>query len=326
MAKSFLVTAAMALGLIFPAGAEAKQTWTCNIFPGPKHFVNKDIKPWGKEVGEVTKGEIAVKFLPTSAAPPPKQVDGVAAGTFDCAFVFNAFTAKRAVGPLFGILPFLNAGNGEQGSVAYQRTWSKHFAAKNEFADDGIVVLSMFQFPGVHFFTARDTPINSIADLKNQKVWALKTAGLSFVSAPFDEEVEITGEFKLALWAASSYDDMDLHVFVHNIHPDGAAEEIAKGWLKASLRKLDPEKSAESRPYYTFDEFQKLTPGEPTYMEVEIMPSGNIFQEGSRLKVQVSGKAPGFLSDWHRRPRGQHTLYFGGDHASYLLAPIVPKK
>ena len=154
----------------------------------------------------------------------------------------------------------------------------------------------------------------------------LKTAGLSFVSAPFDEEVEITGEFKLALWAASSYDDMDLHVFVHNIHPDGAAEEIAKGWLKASLRKLDPEKSAESRPYYTFDEFQKLTPGEPTYMEVEIMPSGNIFQEGSRLKVQVSGKAPGFLSDWHRRPRGQHTLYFGGDHASYLLAPIVPKK
>ena len=200
MAKSFLVTAAMALGLIFPAGAEAKQTWTCNIFPGPKHFVNKDIKPWGKEVGEVTKGEIAVKFLPTSAAPPPKQVDGVAAGTFDCAFVFNAFTAKRAVGPLFGILPFLNAGNGEQGSVAYQRTWSKHFAAKNEFADDGIVVLSMFQFPGVHFFTARDTPINSIADLKNQKVWALagtssktmKAAGVSHVSGPAARMAEFT--------------------------------------------------------------------------------------------------------------------------------------
>ena len=84
--------------------------------------------------------------------------------------------------------------------------------------------------------------------------------------------------------------------------------------------------STPSRPYQSFTETQKLTPGEPTYMEVEIMPSGNIFQKGSRLKVQVSGKAPGFLSDWHRRPRGQHTLHFGGDHASYLLVPFVPLK
>ena len=59
----------------------------------------------------------------------------------------------------------------------------------------------------------------------------LKTAGLSFVSEPFDQEVEITGEFKLVLWAASSYDDMDLHIFVHNIHPDGTSEEVAKGFM-----------------------------------------------------------------------------------------------
>ena len=201
MLKWKITAAGMGAAILFSASpVHAAQNWTCNVFTGPKHFINKALKPWGKNVGKATKGEVNVKFLPVSAAPPPKQLDGIAAGTYDCAFIFHAFTRKRAVGPQFGILPFLSKGNGEQGSIAFWRTWNKHFGPKNEFADDSVKILSMFQFPGVHFWTSKDKPINSVADMKSQKMWALagtssrtmKSAGVSHVSGPAARMAEFT--------------------------------------------------------------------------------------------------------------------------------------
>lgn len=154
----------------------------------------------------------------------------------------------------------------------------------------------------------------------------LQTAGIAFVSAPLAEEMELTGETNLILWATSSYDDMDLHIFLHVIYPDGSSEVAAKGWLKASQRRLDKKRSTPSRPYLTHGYMDKLTPGEIARMEVEIWPTSIILSEGSRLKLQVSGRAPGFLSDWHRRPRGTHTIHFGGDTPSHVLIPVVPAK
>ncbi|MDA0240791.1 MAG: TRAP transporter substrate-binding protein DctP [Proteobacteria bacterium] len=198
-----LTAAGIATGAMMALTAmpsHAATTWTCNIFSGPKHFINVDTKIWGKDVAEVTKGEVNARFLPANAAPPPKQIDAITAGTFDCALIFHGFTAKRAVGPQFAILPFLNAGNAEAGGVAFWRTWQKHFAAKKEFEKKGIKILSQYQFPGVHFFTSEPEPINSLADMKGMKMWALagtssrtmKEAGVNHVSGPAARMAEFT--------------------------------------------------------------------------------------------------------------------------------------
>lgn len=197
---------AVAIGTVILVSAstqsvQAGDRWTCNVFTGPKHYVNKALKPWGKAVQKSTNGELKINFLPSSAAPPPKQIDGIAGGTFDCAFIFHAFTAKRAVGPAFGILPFISSAKTTvQSSVAYHRTWAKHFEAKQEFKDDGIKILGMYQFPGVHFWTSKVKPLNSMADLKSMKMWALagtssktlKAAGINHVSGPAARMAEFT--------------------------------------------------------------------------------------------------------------------------------------
>lgn len=199
-----VIAASVGFGAILSASTQTTQAaekWTCNIFTGPKHYVNKALKPWRKAVQKSTNGELKINYLPSSAAPPPKQIDGIAAGTFDCAFIFVAFTAKRAVGPGFGILPFLSgAKNTVQSSVAYHRTWAKHFEGKGEFKDDGVKVLGMYQFPGVHFATSKDKPINSMSDLKSMKMWALagtssktlKAAGINHVAGPAARMAEFT--------------------------------------------------------------------------------------------------------------------------------------
>ena len=180
--------------------SHAAATWTCNIFPGPKHFINIDTKIWGKDVARVTNGEVKPKFLPASAAPPPKQLNAISAGTFDCALIYVAFASRQALGPQYATLPFLNAGSAEAGSVAYWRTWKKHFAAKKEFESKGIKILSLYQFVGIHYFTSKDKPINSLADMKSMKMWALagttsrtlKAAGVSHVSGPAARMAEFT--------------------------------------------------------------------------------------------------------------------------------------
>lgn len=45
---------------------------------------------------------------------------------------------------------------------------------------------------------------------------------------------------------------------------------ISQGWLRASLRKADEKLSTEYKPYYTFDEVQKLIPGKVYPLDIEI--------------------------------------------------------
>ena len=193
MLNRTIFSAALAAGLVLAADAQAKEKWIFNIFVGPKHLVNHPLKKeWAPDVMAATKGEVEITFLPTSAAPPPKQIDGVASGQFDGAFIFHGFTAKRAIGTRLGILPFLASGKGEALSVAYWRTYEKFFADKREYDDDGIQILSVFQFTGGNFYSGTDKPILSIADMKARKMWVLagtpsqtlKGVGVKHVSGP----------------------------------------------------------------------------------------------------------------------------------------------
>jgi predicted acyl esterase len=130
---------------------------------------------------------------------------------------------------------------------------------------------------------------------------------------------------------------------------------IAQGWLRASHRKLDPQLSTEYRPYHTHDTFQPLEPGEVYELDVEIWPTSVIVPPGYRIALTVKGKeyiwsgyealdelGNGFELTTVRtganmrhnvpwdRPisvfGGKTTLYAGGNRATHLVIPIIPKK
>ncbi len=186
-----LFATALAVGMLASSAANAQVKILVNIFVGPAHFIHAPYKAWGVEVGKVTGGRVTVEFLPASAAPPPKQIDGALAGNYDGAFMFNGFNGKRAPFTQMLLLPFVMEGNAEAGSVATWRTYEKYFNHLGQFEKVGITPLSYFQFPGGHFFSAGD-PILSIADLKSRKMWALagtatrvlKLAGVDHVAGP----------------------------------------------------------------------------------------------------------------------------------------------
>jgi predicted acyl esterase len=170
--------------------------------------------------------------------------------------------------------------------------------------------------------------------------------GVSFSTAPFEHESEMTGFIIARLWIASSTTDMDIFATLHAIDPGGkelvfvGAHEmtcLAKGWLRASHRKLDPARSLPYRVFHAHDEVQKLTPGELCAVDVEIWPSCFVFLPGWRLLLKIQGRdfeyaTPGRMLHNHpqdRDPRefgGTCTIATGGGHDSYLLLPIIPPK
>jgi predicted acyl esterase len=74
---------------------------------------------------------------------------------------------------------------------------------------------------------------------------------------------------------------------------------LSKGWLRASMRKLDPVLSTPYRPYHTHDEIQPLTPGQTYQLDIEIWPTSVVLPRGYRVALTVQGtdwKFPGVVN------------------------------
>ena len=166
--------------------------------------------------------------------------------------------------------------------------------------------------------------------------------GISFVTPPLEHDTEVTGPIVLKLWVSSSSEDMDIFATIRNIDTEGKdvceigqqEDEIAcvtKGWLRASHRKLDQEKSTPHRPYHAHDEHQWLKPDEVVECDVEIWPTSMVFRKGHKIRLDigpVDGIASLYFSHFHAdyNQGALNSVYSGGDKESYLLLPVIPPK
>jgi putative CocE/NonD family hydrolase len=166
-------------------------------------------------------------------------------------------------------------------------------------------------------------------------------SGVSFETEPLNEDTEVTGPVVLVLWVSSSSEDMDVFATLRNIAPDGSdvfelgqqgqPVPVAKGWLRASHRKLDPKQSLPYRPFHAHTERARLGPGEVVRLNVEIWPTSMVFRKGHRVRIDVQprdgiGSAP--YTHYHAdyNVGADNTVYTGGTRASYLLLPVIPRR
>jgi predicted acyl esterase len=169
---------------------------------------------------------------------------------------------------------------------------------------------------------------------------SLPRMGISFETEPMAAAMEVTGPVVLVLWVSSTTADMDVFVTLRNIDPNGkdVFEEgqqqqpvsVAKGWLRASHRKLDAKRSLPHRPYHAHDERQWLRNGEVVQLEIEIWPTCMVFAKGHRIRLDIQprdgiGAAPytHYSADYNS---GTNTVYAGGTRASHLLLPVIPAR
>ncbi|HEX8123085.1 MAG TPA: CocE/NonD family hydrolase [Solirubrobacteraceae bacterium] len=160
--------------------------------------------------------------------------------------------------------------------------------------------------------------------------WAPVAAGkgLGFVTAPLDRDVVIAGPSSVDLYLRSSARDTDLQATLSEVRPDGAETYVQSGWLRASQRKLDRERSTaiDPRPTHLARDARPVPQEGYTIVRVPVFPVAHAFRAGSRIRLTI--QAPGgerarwrfeTLEDGTIRD----TIGFGGAYASKLVLPIV---
>ena len=192
-----LVTAAAVMALAYAAApAQATTRLISNCFWPPQHVVCTKLLPtWAKWVEKATEGRVKIVIPPKSLAPPPQQWASVEKGIADTAFQFNGFIANRVWGPTVAMQPFIATHDSQAMSQALWETYEKYFPHEYK----GVHLLSLWVITPAELWSQTDKPVNSMADLKSRKIWALpgtnanimKAVGAGVVSGPAVQMNEI---------------------------------------------------------------------------------------------------------------------------------------
>jgi putative CocE/NonD family hydrolase len=175
-----------------------------------------------------------------------------------------------------------------------------------------------------------NTPgIREYSDLRSDEANAL-----TYTTPPLGQNLEITGPIVLRLFASSTVSNFDWVVRLTDVWPDGSSNWITGGLLRASLRRIDQDRSLKNRagdivyPYYPFDRHEAVPTGQVVEYQIAVDPTSNVFQAGHRLRLDIIGTGAAAL-DAANAPGagpGQVTIYRDTNHPSSLLVPVIPAR
>ncbi len=238
---------------------------------------------------------------------------------------------------------FLNAATASLGTTppAYESAAAYNVDRLYDMSEDGSEYSRFFR-EAVEEYSLDTRRVDAPAGLPGLSHAKAKAKRATF-EMRFSEKTELTGHMSLRLWVqADAADDLDLFVALEKIdttgnlvpfaffgnHDDGP---VALGWLRASHRELDEEKSTPWQPVLKHAREMKIPPGEIVPVDIEILPTSVLFEKGEKLRLVIQGSDIYFYpseghTDGHLDTvnKGNHTIHTGGKHESFLLAPVIP--
>ena len=114
---------------------------------------------------------------------------------------------------------------------------------------------------------------------------------LVYSTPPLSKELEVTGPVMVRLWAASTGRDTDFVAKLIDVWPNGFAQELCHGIVRARYR------DSLSHP-------SLISPGQVYEYTIMVTPTSNLFKTGHRLRLDISS------SDFPNFDRNHNT---GGD-------------
>jgi uncharacterized protein len=123
------------------------------------------------------------------------------------------------------------------------------------------------------------------------------------------------------------------------VRPDGSEFVLSRGWLKASHRELDKDKSKPWQPYHPHRRSVPVVPGEINEYAIDIRPIAYLFKAGHKIKLEVWGCDYPMQKDgldmtlawpvWSHLPNPKetlHTVCHTAKYPSYILLPFSSKE
>jgi putative CocE/NonD family hydrolase len=161
---------------------------------------------------------------------------------------------------------------------------------------------------------------------QQNKLWKVQEpagSAVAYTTPRLTRDAEFFGSGSANLWVSSTAPDTDLQITLTEVRPDGQEVYVARGWLRASHRMLARKRSTVLEPVHTDQatDARDLTPGEPTYMRVQLWPFDYVFRKGSRLRLWIDAPT-GFTGLWSfnfLNDPAVNTVYADPRHRSELV-------
>jgi predicted acyl esterase len=161
--------------------------------------------------------------------------------------------------------------------------------------------------------------------------WTQNPAGkaLSYLTTPLRRNTVVIGAGAVQAWIRASVPNVDLQVTVTEVRPDGEETFVQNGWLRTSLRALDPARSTLLEPVLSLRRATAgpLPAGHFTEITIPLYYEGHVYRAGSRIRVIIS--APGgdqpvwAFSQLVPAGRAKVWLAHGPQTPSRLVLPVV---
>jgi putative CocE/NonD family hydrolase len=158
---------------------------------------------------------------------------------------------------------------------------------------------------------------------RNQKEVEARPDVLVYSTPPLEGDTEVTGPVTLDLYASSSAVDTDFTAKLVDVWPNGFAQNLTEGILRASYREST---TAAPKP---------LVPGKVYEYQIDLWSTSNVFLKGHRIRLEVSS------SNFPRFDRNLNTgkpastssvfvkatniVFHDSVHPSALILPVVPR-
>ena len=145
---------------------------------------------------------------------------------------------------------------------------------------------------------------------------------LVYTSDALTEDMEVCGPLRVHLSAASSARDTDFMAKLIDVWPNGFAQRLNDGMVRARFRE-------------GMDKPSLIEPGRVYSYDLDLWNTCQLYQKGHRIRVEVSSSAfPKYdrnlntgeaLGQTTRMAVAQQKIYHDREHPSYVILPIVPR-
>ena len=146
---------------------------------------------------------------------------------------------------------------------------------------------------------------------------------LVYTSGALSTDTEVCGPIKVKLFASSSARDTDFMAKLIDVWPDGFAQRLSDGMVRARFRD-------------GMDKPSLIEPGNIYGYELDLWNTCQLYKTGHRIRLEISSSAfPKYdrnlntgasLGETTVMQVAEQKIYHDREHASYVLLPIVPRK
>jgi putative CocE/NonD family hydrolase len=119
-------------------------------------------------------------------------------------------------------------------------------------------------------------PMHLAPGPRDQKDVEARPDVLVYSTPPLDADLEVTGPVTLDLFAKSSAVDTDFTAKLVDVGPNGFAQNLTEGILRASFRES------------TYGEPKPIVPGQIYEYKIDVWSTSNVFLKGHRIRLEVS--------------------------------------